>query len=177
MAMLLALDLGATTGWAAGDSAAVLAAHDLSLFVPSETAAGISCGTWRLKAAAGDAAMLDALHRCLTDALTTLMPQQVWIETTFIARDSKIAIGPIMSQIKRVGLTEWICHRREVECRTGAPATGRKALTGRPRRDNAAVMAACRRMGCAPRNNHEADALALLLNAARQWRPARRKAA
>lgn len=177
MAMLLALDLGATTGWAAGDSAAVLAAHDLSTMAPRAQAPGITCGTWRIGSALDDGAMLEALHRHLTDALTAIGPRQVWIETTFIARDSKIAISPIMSQIKRVGLTEWICQRREVECRTGSPATGRKALTGKPRRDNAAVMAACRRMGCAPRNNHEADALALLLNAARQWRPARRKAA
>ena len=153
---LLTLDMATQSGWAA--------------YSPS---LGVIYGTHKLPTTHDDVGRFVAAFQdwLVDDLFPKVQPTRICFEAPFV--------GPKMSQqtaCKLFGLKavlELTCFRNDILCREANIPAVRKAFLGRnPRnRDEAkrAVIEMCRMYGWKPKNDDEADALAIMDYAAGQW--------
>ena len=142
MTRALALDCGRATGWAWLRDGK------------------ITHGTWDF---AQDHAWLPAaagwsLQQRVADAITHYRPDLVLIERPFGANAAAMVESAGLSLAASI-----VAFGRDVPVEWMHPATTRKAAFGSGRMTKGAVMAAAIQRGHAPANDHEADAIAMLL--------------
>lgn len=152
---LLTLDLATNIGWAARSDSG-----------------RISHGVYRLPSTGKNVgAFLDKFDLWLSDMVTTHQPQRLLYETPWV--------GPQTSQdtarklLCLGGFTEFICHRREVDCWEANNASVRAHFIGKGRGERGELkrltIAKCRERGWAPKSDDDADALAMLSFAMAEW--------
>lgn len=139
---ILALDCGRVTGWALLRAGAIT--HGSWDFAQdhawSPTAAGWS------------------LQQRVADAITHYRPDLVLIERPFGASAAAMVESAGLSLAASI-----VAFGRDVHIEWMHPATVRKVAFGSGRMTKGAVMAAAIHRGHAPANDHEADAIAMLL--------------
>jgi Holliday junction resolvasome RuvABC endonuclease subunit len=145
---LLALDLATRLGWA---------------FRSAERR--VTHGSHKLPETAEDVGrFLNAYDLYLNDLITFHGPTIVAYEAPWVGPDTHQ--NTARKLLCLAGHTEFVCRRRQIECREGNIPAVRKHFIGKgnAKRDEAKrlTMEVCRRRGWSPKNDDEADALALL---------------
>ena len=141
---LLAIDLGLNTGWALRDASGLITSGCRG-FKPGRFEGG---GMPLLRFAA----WLDELHR-ITSGLSRVYFEEVRAHKGTAAAHT---YGAFLGQ-----LTVW-CERQYVPYQGVPVATIKKHATGKGNASKELVIAAMRRLGYAPADDNEADALAIL---------------
>lgn len=113
-------------------------------------------------------AFLCEFEAWLARRMSELEPQVVIFESPAPAGFNSLA--SIRKTLGLAGVTEMVCHRRNIPVREVAPATVKKALTGDGRAKKPAMMAAAKAWGLAPQFHDEADAFGVWLASVRVMR-------
>lgn len=150
--MLLALDLATRIGFCRGrgDVSPVVGSYALSA-KPNEIGA-----------------YLCEYELWLAMELTAVEPEIVIFESP--APGGFNSLASIRKTLGLAGVTEMVCHRRNIEVREVAPSTVKKALTGNGHAKKPDMMAAARAWGFDPQFHDEADALGVWIASIRQLR-------
>lgn len=142
---ILALDLGTRTG-----------------FALSPTVGAMVSGTWDFKGGRYEGGGMRYLRfRKALDELHSLTPlESVYFEEVrrHIGTDAAHVYGGMLAV-----LTSW-CEEKAIPYLGVPVATIKKHATGRGNADKEAVMAAVKKLGYAPKDDNESDAIALLLS-------------
>lgn len=162
---ILGLDFGTKTGVAYGDAGA--------------PAARVTLETWALPAGAGEAvgAFMGALRGHIADRLMRSGVSLVVFEAPYIAQhaDARGRLIYSPNQIRRAfgaaAICEEICHSRGVACVEVVTSTLKKEFALHGRAQKADMIAAAKRRGFVPANDHEADAAACWLHGLLHTRP------
>lgn len=150
--MLLALDLATRIGWCHGRG---------------DTPPAV--GSYKLSAAPNEiGAYLCEYEMWFARQCTVLEPEVVIFESP--APGGFNSLASIRKTLGLAGVTEMVCHRRNIEVREVAPATVKKALTGNGHAKKPDMMAAARARGFDPKFHDEADALGVWIASIRQLR-------
>jgi len=142
MKNILALDLATKTGWATGSR-------------PTE----ITSGVQDFSLQRGDSSGMRYLRfeSWLTDVITLVHPEVIIYEQAHQrgGAPTEIAYGFITHTLK-------ICAKYQIEHQALHTGTLKKFWTGKGNAGKSEMIAECRRRGFSPRDDNEADAIALL---------------
>ena len=127
-------------------------------------------GSHALNAQANEiGAFLSEFEIWLARMLTHVEPVMVIFESPAPAGFNSLA--SIRKTLGLAGVTEMVCHRRNILVREVAPATVKKALTGDGRAKKPAMIAAARAWGVGPQFHDEADAFGVWVASIKAQQP------
>lgn len=173
---ILALDIARQLGWAAATVDACRAWPRTQLEVRGHDWSGVRSGSVALaQPAATHGRLYAAFADWLGDAITVHAPNIVVFEAP-LPRQSKGAEAARRS-LGLAAIADLVCYRREVQCFEEANNTVKKSFAGSGRAEKGDILRACQARGWDPKDDNEADALALLdhsillLRERRSWQP------
>jgi len=176
MGGVLALDIARQLGWAVATADACRRWPRTQLEARGHDWTGVRSGSVTLaQPAASHGRLYAAFADWLADAITVHAPNVVVIEAPLPRIN-----GGAEAARRSLGLSavaDLVCYRREVECFEAANNSVKKTFAGAGRAEKGDMLRACQARGWDPKDDNEADALALLdhsillLRERRNWRP------
>ena len=154
---VLTLDLATKTGFAVGD----ISNGDRPV-----------SGVQQLPSTGNDIGrFLFALDKWLSDLVTVHNPDLIVFEAPLFLAGGKSNITTARKLMCLAGMTEYICTKHKIRCAECNVSTIKKYFTGNGRAQKHDMINKCRAIGLSPRDDNEADAIAIYFHAMNKFYP------